>query len=255
MAGRGGRDRRGLAREALVGGCAACAGGLTAVTKFLIYGLVDPRTKLVRYVGKSSSGLTRPRSHLCPSNLAHRTYSARWIKSLLALGLRYEIVVLETPHKEILSDTERWWIAYGRASGWPLTNLTDGGEGAFGTHPVFTPHHRASLSVAARRRDPATRRGPKTVTAKVKASRVEVWARDGQRQRRSELLTRLWQDPEYTSRLSVAHIGKRHTEEHKAKIRANAKRGDDNPAKDPAVRARISAGLREAWQRRRERAA
>ena len=35
-------------------------------SKFLIYGLVDPRDGQLRYVGKSTSGLRRPRSHWYP---------------------------------------------------------------------------------------------------------------------------------------------------------------------------------------------
>jgi hypothetical protein len=31
--------------------------------KYLIYGLVDPRDNLVKYVGKSSKGLIRPKQH------------------------------------------------------------------------------------------------------------------------------------------------------------------------------------------------
>jgi hypothetical protein len=33
--------------------------------------------------------------------------------------------VLDDANK--LDETECWWIAFGRACGWPLTNLTDGG--------------------------------------------------------------------------------------------------------------------------------
>lgn len=33
------------------------------MSRFLIYGLVDPRTNEVRYVGRSSSGLVRPKHH------------------------------------------------------------------------------------------------------------------------------------------------------------------------------------------------
>lgn len=36
-------------------------------SKFLIYGLTDPITDELRYIGRSSSGLNRPRQHLAPS--------------------------------------------------------------------------------------------------------------------------------------------------------------------------------------------
>lgn len=37
--------------------------------KYLIYGLRDPITEEIRYVGRSSSGLTRPKSHYSVSSL------------------------------------------------------------------------------------------------------------------------------------------------------------------------------------------
>ena len=92
----------------------------------LIYGLVDPRTLLIRYVGLSSRGLDRPRAHRRPS--CPDTYCRRWVKTLEQQGLTYEIVVLEViDEASKLPAAECWWIAYGRACGWPLTNLTNGG--------------------------------------------------------------------------------------------------------------------------------
>lgn len=93
----------------------------------IIYGIVDPRTLLVRYVGKSTFGLERTRQHKHQAK-RERTYKANWLKSLCAAGLEYIVVVFETEPPD-LTAAERFWIAYGRASGWPLTNLTDGGEG------------------------------------------------------------------------------------------------------------------------------
>lgn len=96
------------------------------VPMHLIYGLIDPRTLLIRYVGLSSNGMRRPRNHRWPS--CPDTYCRRWVKSLQRLGLNYKIVVLEVLKDAAdLDQAERWWIALGRASGWPLTNLTDGG--------------------------------------------------------------------------------------------------------------------------------
>jgi hypothetical protein len=44
------------------------------------------------------------------------------------LELDYEITVLEAVHDALkLEEAERWWIAFGRACGWPLTNIRDGG--------------------------------------------------------------------------------------------------------------------------------
>lgn len=66
--------------------------------------------------------------------------------SLLAAGMDYEIAILENGTPESLSTQERWWIAFGRGCGWPLTNLTDGGEGTPGH--VKTPEQLERLSAA-----------------------------------------------------------------------------------------------------------
>jgi hypothetical protein len=106
-------------------------------TTFLVYALVDPRTKQWRYIGKSSQGLERPRQH------AHRaaletSHKASWIKQLQALGLRYEIeVVEEFISHEGLYEAEQEWIARAVELGIPLTNLKDRGPGASGLSVGF----------------------------------------------------------------------------------------------------------------------
>jgi len=94
----------------------------------LVYALVDPRTLLVRYIGQSSTGMDRPREHACPSRLKRRTHKSAWIKSLAKVGLRYVIAVLETVDSiDRLNDCETWWMMFGRALGWDLTNHAPAG--------------------------------------------------------------------------------------------------------------------------------
>lgn len=142
-------------------------------TQFFIYGLTDPRTGEVRYVGKSATGMKRPKLHGKPSCLAKdETHKANWIRSLLAQGIHYVVEVLQyVGSREELNSAERYWIREARNAGWKLTNHTDGGDGLSGA--TFSAEHRANISkanrgrkltaeqkarcsVAARRRDPAT---------------------------------------------------------------------------------------------------
>lgn len=111
---------------------------LHVVSRFLIYGLRDPRTREIRYVGRSSSGLQRPRTHMTPGALrrfAHLHVTA-WIRELLGLGLRPEIVVLQVLDRgvnDLLNEAEKYWISVGRAAlGHRFTNMTNGGDGLLG---------------------------------------------------------------------------------------------------------------------------
>lgn len=119
--------------------------------QFIIYGLVDPRDNRVRYVGKSTSGFTRPKKHTNPSRLKsdgcwHKT---NWVNELISLNLKPQIIVLETHNDEsTLNHAEKWNIVYYRSLGFDLTNLTDGGDGVSGWKP--TAETREKMSRAAR---------------------------------------------------------------------------------------------------------
>jgi hypothetical protein len=107
------------------------------VSKFLIYGLVDPVSGQLRYIGLSTRGLKRPRStegRVRRGGEGKDTYKVNWIRGLIAKGLHYGIVIIqELPDAEGLYESEKHWIKYFRQMGCPLTNTSDGGiGGAFG---------------------------------------------------------------------------------------------------------------------------
>jgi hypothetical protein len=88
-----------------------------------IYGLVDPRTDRVRYVGKTTWSLThRLRGHINGATTA--THKGRWILALRAEGLCPSAIPLEVVPVEAWEAAERGWIE--RLD--DLTNSTPGGE-------------------------------------------------------------------------------------------------------------------------------
>jgi len=99
-----------------------------------IYGLYDPRNGLLRYVGKTNNIRIRHSAHTRENG---ECYKHNWVKSLISLGLRPEIKVLETIENSDDKDwqeRERWWIKSSLDSGAPLTNLHSGGRGGFSMH-------------------------------------------------------------------------------------------------------------------------
>lgn len=193
----------------------------------LIYGLIDPRTRLIRYVGLSSTGMRRPRRHRTRTGGA--THRATWLRELARAGFEYEIAILETvDHRDELPDAERWWIAFGRALGWPLTNGTAGGDGSFG--PSGATRDRMRLAHLGKKHTPETRdkmrdairaaRSTEASKAKTSAASVKLWADPAHREKivaamqarpvpdrvREAARTREW-TPEMRAKLSASKIG------------------------------------------------
>jgi len=90
-----------------------------------IYGLVDPRDKRVRYVGKSLSPTKRLEVHLKDKcNLG----KALWIEELQKHKLKPEIIILDKGDEHDWQSRERFWIAEYRRKEPELTNILAGGN-------------------------------------------------------------------------------------------------------------------------------
>lgn len=95
-----------------------------------IYGLVDPETKEIRYIGKSIRPVERLANHCNEISNCHRSH---WIQSLKKKGLKPEMVILERIVGEWpWQESEKRWISYCRENGFDLVNNTDGGDGVSG---------------------------------------------------------------------------------------------------------------------------
>ncbi|TAK97633.1 MAG: hypothetical protein EPO08_21015 [Rhodospirillaceae bacterium] len=150
-----------------------CEPNLAFMDGGLIYGLIDPRNGELRYVGKSTSGLKRPRQHIFPSMIkaAGDTYKTRWLRQLLAKNLKPDIEVLENcDSPEDLNEAERHHIAYWKFLGCRLTNLTSGGDGLCGYR--HTDESRFKISKALQRHSTS----PQTSKRVAEANRERVWS-------------------------------------------------------------------------------
>lgn len=95
-----------------------------------IYTLTDPRTGTVRYVGFTALDLdSRLRSHIDPNHLRSFTHKNNWIKLLLNENLCPFIEEVDNIEIENWQFWERYWISQFKCWNFPLTNMTDGGNG------------------------------------------------------------------------------------------------------------------------------
>jgi hypothetical protein len=121
-----------------------------------IYGLRDPETLELRYVGQTIGAPERRRDGHVNGSTRSRTRCAAWIRTLPAAPI---VTVFETVPRGLLDDRERWWIAAMRASGANLTNNTPGGASSHAQNAgrngglalkgkPKSPEHRAKLYAA-----------------------------------------------------------------------------------------------------------
>jgi len=101
-----------------------------------IYALSDPRTREVRYVGKTTDPRQRLRQHSSDSR-GRITPTKAWLRSLRRDGLTPIMQVLETCTADAWEERERHHIARLRAEGCRLTNLAEGGN-----QPLCSPEVR-----------------------------------------------------------------------------------------------------------------
>lgn len=109
------------------------------MAQFYIYGLFDPITKELRYIGQTKNPKKRYNQYLKNYYLkgSKKTgkirYVNNWVGSLIKNNLNPEIQILDKSldFKEIL-ELEKFYISYFRFLGCKLTNTTDGGEGTLG---------------------------------------------------------------------------------------------------------------------------
>lgn len=176
-----------------------------------IYALVDPRTDLIRYVGKTSRPVReRFRAHINRAHQHRHIKSAAWLCDLAERGISPGLIELEFVESN-WQPAERFWIASFRALGFDLLNMTIGGAATRGCE--VSEATRAKISANAKRQfsDPTNRmaaaeygRGPWKDPAfrEKKIEQLRAMSADQEyRKNQSEKKKQRWLDPDYRSRV------------------------------------------------------
>lgn len=101
-------------------------------SEMFIYGLFDPRTKEVRYVGQTAKGLKRAWQHWGTHawKTGKNLHKKAWIGQLKTLELKYEVEILERCNSyEALDEAETFWIKHLLEIDVKLVNKSLGGAG------------------------------------------------------------------------------------------------------------------------------
>lgn len=116
---------------------------------WVIYTLHDPRKpSAIRYVGVThGTPERRLAGHLNNAKKA-RYHSERWVLSLLVVGVRPTVTVIDSGVGESWGSTETFWIARYKELGHDLTNHAQGGQGPIGC--VRTSETKEKLAAANR---------------------------------------------------------------------------------------------------------
>ena len=143
---------------------------------WLVYVLKDPDTGSIRYVGWTSrTARCRFLEHIADAKRKQTTHRNKWIMSLLLVGKKPLIEVIEVGSGESWEQSEVEAISRYRALGCNLVNDTAGGEGVIGWG---TPERRSEAAYKRARsktpeqRSEIIRKGQATMTAQERHARA-----------------------------------------------------------------------------------
>jgi group I intron endonuclease len=193
------------------------------MNKNIIYGLIDPRDGQLRYIGKSTIGTRRIKSHCYKNSLKPRTLNVNWIKSLLNKGLTPDYIIIEEHNNpENLIEAEIFNIAYFKSIGCNLNNMTLGGEGTLGR----------KFSESTRKRLSEVNKGNKhALGAQRSLEYCKMISKRNKGRQMSELTK---------AKLLESHLGKKQTPEH---IKKRMDKINAQPRKPHSAEAKLKMSL------------
>lgn len=113
-----------------------------------VYGLIDPETQELRYVGLTTTPAKRSYTHRSRPQKRDRSHRAQWLRRVFDRGERPEWLVIEECAAADLAEAEAFWIAYFKGIGARLTNHRDGGDRGYRVSATARAKMSASVRAA-----------------------------------------------------------------------------------------------------------
>lgn len=164
-----------------------------------IYGLIDPRTAKIRYIGKSKHPRTRLQQHMEEGRFRRKSHLTCWLRQLKDAGLVPRIFTIE----ECAGDgavEEIFHIALAKSDGIDLTNGTAGGDG------VVCPSEETRRKMSEARRGKPLKLSPEGLRRLREARRRPH--SEAHKQKMREIMTGREYKPEWRKNLSAALRGR-----------------------------------------------
>lgn len=169
----------------------------------VIYALVDPRNREIRYVGKADNPKRRLRAHISRSIRSPGARKcASWVASLISSGVKPEMMELESIVGS-WEEAEKYWIAYMRFVGANLVNMTTGGGKQNGHAISQSAREKISRAAKAQFSNPEARKAAAEYGRMAKRSEKmrEIHSSTEFRKKQSEIKKRLYADPAYAEKM------------------------------------------------------
>lgn len=203
-----------------------------------VYGLLDPCSRELRYVGWSIHPETRLRQHIAKNHKEHGR-KADWIRSLLESGQKPQIVILETGHDNRYHDAETTWIWLYRQMGVRLTNATNGGQGMLGYRMSTASRELIAASKRGKKRAPFSAEMRTKLSASLRARGGRPHS-EATKRKLSLLKTGLTASEETRRKMSLARKGKGIGRTHSEETRRKLSRAWENRTVSEQTRKRMS---------------
>lgn len=121
-------------------------------SKSFIYGLIDPDTNYLMYIGQTIQGFRRITEHYHKCNFINKNTKKRspsklWISNLRKQDKCFKVIYLEYTESSKLNEAEEYWISFIKASGGNLLNYSQN-NGFTNTIKQVTLEDRIKISLA-----------------------------------------------------------------------------------------------------------